>query len=174
MNKSRKQYRRNYYLKNREKDLQKAKLRYIEKRDEIREQHRDYYNRTKKQKLEYEKNKRSTDINFKLTKNLRSRVRVVMRSKKVGKRNKTHELIGCTVSELKDHLESKFLPTMSWENYGKLWHIDHIIPCNSFDLTIEEQQKKCFNYKNLQPLFAVTQIINGIEYIGNTNKGYRL
>ena len=42
---------------------------------------------------------------------------------------------------------------MSWDNYGD-WHIDHIIPCAAFDLTDIEQQKKCFNYKNLQPLWA--------------------
>ena len=60
---------------------------------------------------------------------------------------------------------------MTWDNYGGYWHIDHIIPCCRFDLTKEEEQLKCFHYTNLQPLFAVTQIIDGIEYIGNINKG---
>ncbi len=41
---------------------------------------------------------------------------------------------------------------MSWENHGTLWHIDHIIPCNYFDLSNIEEQKICFNYRNLQPL----------------------
>ena len=59
---------------------------------------------------------------------------------------------------------------MTWENYGKYWHIDHIVPCYYFDLLKEEEQKRCFHYTNLQPLFARTQIINGVEYIGNLNK----
>lgn len=42
---------------------------------------------------------------------------------------------------------------MSWENYGE-WHIDHIVPCSSFDLTDPKQQEDCFNFKNLQPLWG--------------------
>lgn len=43
---------------------------------------------------------------------------------------------------------------MSWENYGiRGWHIDHIKPCASFDLSIIEEQKECFHYTNLQPLW---------------------
>jgi hypothetical protein len=41
---------------------------------------------------------------------------------------------------------------MSWDNYGKIWQIDHILPIELFDLTNQEQQKICFNYSNLQPL----------------------
>ncbi len=46
---------------------------------------------------------------------------------------------------------------MSWENYGK-WHVDHILPCASFDLGKPEEQFKCFNYKNLQPLWATDNL----------------
>ena len=41
---------------------------------------------------------------------------------------------------------------MNWSNHGSYWEIDHIIPCDSFDLTDIEQQKQCFHYTNLQPL----------------------
>ena len=66
---------------------------------------------------------------------------------------KTTNLIGCTVEQLKQHLESHFKVGMFWSNYGK-WHIDHIKPCASFDLSKESEQKKCFHYTNLQPLWA--------------------
>ena len=68
----------------------------------------------------------------------------------------TWELVGCDYETLKQHIEKKWLPNMSWDNYGfgdNKWHIDHILPCSSFDLTLDEQQKKCFHYTNLQPLW---------------------
>lgn len=120
---------------------------------------------------EYFKNKLKTDINRKVRSYLSSRISAALLLKGTRKHKKTRELIGCSIIELRQHLESKFLPTMTWENYGKYWHIDHIIPCSSFDLSTEEEQNKCFHYSNLQPLFAITQIINGIEYIGNISKG---
>ena len=42
---------------------------------------------------------------------------------------------------------------MTWDNYGK-WHVDHIIPVSRFDLTDPEQQKICFHFTNLQPLWG--------------------
>jgi len=67
------------------------------------------------------------------------------------------ELVGCSVEFLIKYLESKFTDGMSWENRGKergKWHIDHIRPCNTFDLTDENEQKRCFHYTNLRPLWA--------------------
>ena len=65
---------------------------------------------------------------------------------------------------LRLHLQSKFKPGMSFSNYGK-WHIDHIIPCSRFDLNKEEEQYKCFNYKNLQPLWAEENKIKSNKFI---------
>ena len=76
------------------------------------------------------------------------------------KSKSTIELLGCSISECKHHLESLFQEKMSWDNYGE-WHIDHIKPCSSFDLTDPEQQAECFHYTNLQPLWAVDNIKKG-------------
>lgn len=66
----------------------------------------------------------------------------------------TEELLGCSFETLRDYLETKFLPGMTWDNHGQFgWHIDHIKPCSAFDLTDPEQQKQCFHYTNLQPLW---------------------
>ena len=62
--------------------------------------------------------------------------------------------LGCSFKEFVIHLESQFKSGMSWENYGK-WHVDHIKPCNTYDLTIAEEQYKCFHYTNLRPLWAI-------------------
>ena len=77
------------------------------------------------------------------------------------------ELIGCSKEELVKHLESKFDSKMSWDNYGRTgWHIDHIKPCACFDLTDIDQQKKCFNYTNLQPLWASDNCSKSAYYNG--------
>jgi len=88
----------------------------------------------------------------KIAMNLRSRVGVALKSNKTNKAAKTEELTGVSFLGLKDYLESKFNSGMSWDNYGE-WHIDHILPCSYFDLSIEENQRICFNYRNLQPLW---------------------
>ena len=67
----------------------------------------------------------------------------------------TARLIGCSIQKLMAHLERQFTPGMSWENYGYSgWHVDHRIPCAAFDLADPEQQRECFHYTNLQPLWA--------------------
>ena len=64
--------------------------------------------------------------------------------------------MGCTTDELVAHLEKQFTPGMTWDNWAyRGWHIDHIRPCASFDLADPEQQRECFHYTNLQPLWAV-------------------
>jgi len=101
--------------------------------------------------------RRKTDPQFKVTANLRNRL--YMTVKKECKSASTLELLGCTVPYLIKHLEKQFTEGMTWDNYGLYgWHIDHILPCDSFDLTDPEQQKKCFHYTNLQPLWAKDNI----------------
>lgn len=72
-------------------------------------------------------------------------------------------MLGCTIQEFKIYLENKFKEGMSWKNRSD-WHIDHIKPCASFDLSKEEEQKKCFHYTNLQPLWARENILKKDKY----------
>ena len=65
---------------------------------------------------------------------------------------------------VKGFLEAKFKEGMTWENHGE-WHIDHIKPCVSFNLLDENEQKKCFHYTNLQPLWASENLSKGCKYI---------
>lgn len=77
----------------------------------------------------------------------------------------TLKLVGCSMEFLRGWLESRFRGGMSWENYGyRGWHIDHIKPCASFDLSVDEQQKLCFHYTNLQPLWASENLKKGSKY----------
>lgn len=60
--------------------------------------------------------------------------------------------LGCDESFLKKWFEFQFTSKMSWENYPSYWHIDHVVPCSSFDLSKEDELKKCFEWKNCRPL----------------------
>jgi len=165
-----KEYRKNYY-KNNPNYNKEYYTSNIEKR---RDYAKKYRKENPKHNQNYVKKRLKTDVNFRLAYNMRHRIIYVLRHSKTTKTSKTTRLLGCNYLELKQYLESKFLPTMSWDNYGTLWHVDHIKPCASFNLADIEEQKQCFHYTNLQPLFATTTIIDGIEYVGNTNKGKKL
>lgn len=80
---------------------------------------------------------------------------------------RTNEYIKFTAEELMTHLESLWLPGMSWENYGKKgWEIDHIKPCASFDMSVPEQVKECWLLSNLQPLWGIDNNKKGAKYGG--------
>jgi hypothetical protein len=101
----------------------------------------------------WQRKKRDTDPQYRIGNRLRSRIWHAIQKGGGRKAFKTVELLGCSIAEVRAHLESKFTDGMTWENVGK-WHIDHIVPCSSFDLTDPEQQKRCNHYTNLQPLWA--------------------
>jgi hypothetical protein len=103
-----------------------------------------------------------TDQNFWIIRLLRTRLKDTLRRKGKSKSATTLKLTGCTAEELSKHLEEHFLPGMTWANRGT-WHIDHIKPCASFDLTKPAQQRKCFHYSNLQPLWGVDNIRKGAK-----------
>jgi hypothetical protein len=79
------------------------------------------------------------------------------------------DLTGCSVHELCIHLESKFKHGMTWENYGE-WHVDHIRPCASFDLLKVDEQRQCFHWTNLQPLWALENLRKSSRWNGSTTR----
>lgn len=112
-----------------------------------RERAKDYYQRWKK------------NPGFMALKRQRDRIRTILKKGESpftgrSKIMKTIELLGCDKDTLIKHLESLFQPGMDWSNIGE-WEIDHIMPCSSFNLTDIEEQKKCFHYTNLQPLWKM-------------------
>lgn len=84
----------------------------------------------------------------------RQRIRKAIRASGAVKSARTLELIGCSIPELKMHLERQFGEGMSWENYGTAWHIDHKKPLAVFDMNNPEHQRSAFHFTNLQPLLA--------------------
>lgn len=118
------------------------------------------------QKIKYHK-----DPNYKIRKNITTRIFIEIKGKV--KKLRTLELLGCSIEECKQHIEKQFLPEFNWKNWGKVWELDHKIGCCNFDLTNLEQQKQCFHYTNLRPIFKTTQIAEQFGYIdqiGNRNR----
>lgn len=100
------------------------------------------------------KQRKREDLQFKLGVNLRGRLGAAVKNN--SKTGSAVQDLGCSIEELKTHLESKFQPGMEWGNWGKgknKWNIDHIMPLAAFDLTNRQHVVLACNYLNLQPLW---------------------
>lgn len=122
--------------------IEKAKI----NRKKWREENRELINKKRKEKYH-------NNPSFKIAANLRKRLSFLLRYRLNKKSEQTLDLLGCKFEDFLLHLSNKFKEGMSFDNYGK-WHIDHIIPCYNFDLSLREEREKCFHYTNLQPLWA--------------------
>jgi len=128
---------------------------------QYRKENRDSINAYKREQLR----RNLKDPLFRLEVNLRKRLRKAVHRIKdsifiESYTQKSRELVGCSLEFLKTYLECKFTEGMSWDNYGE-WHIDHIRPVCSFDLSQDMEIKECFHYTNLQPLWAEDNVKKG-------------
>lgn len=141
------------YVKNKQPYLDRSKKR--RESDPIGT--REYLKQWRRENREYLNQKMvhrlHTDPEFKLKHTLRAQLRKHLRGEK-DNTSTFSKYLGCSVEFLRGYFESKFRDGMAWNNYGKVWHIDHILPCRSFDLTKDEDRHKCFHYSNLQPLLV--------------------
>lgn len=145
-----KKYQKEYHIQNREIKLERS-TKWKEDNPE----------RVRKLTRERSKFRRDTEPEFKLKGNLRHRLNLALKNN--SKSGTTMALVGCTITELWTHLESQFDSNMTRDNYGE-WHVDHIIPCDSFDLSRPEEQLRCFNYRNLQPMWSWDNLSKGNKY----------
>ena len=144
-------YKQKYEQSGRRKEV--SKIRYEENKDEIL-----------KKCIAYNKKKYNTDPYFKVVCCMRSRISKLLKQKNADKYNKFYNYLGCSKQDFILYFQAKFKEVMTWENHGE-WHIDHIKPCASFNLLNEEEQKKCFHYTNLQPLWASENLSKGSKYV---------
>lgn len=169
-----KEYRAQYYIDNRNKELQQAKQYNEEHAEEKRAYEKQYRidNRDKINETHIKQHHRymSTNTEYKIRRNLRNRIRKLLNGSRIN--SSILETLGCSVVELKLYLESKFHinpdtgEAMSWNNWGpKGWHIDHIVPLSAFVLTDTEQFKTATHYTNLQPLWAKANLVKGAKIL---------
>ena len=139
-------------------------------RDTKREYRKNNVDKIRKYRRFYENNKRKTDIEYRLKKNLRLRVWQILNQKN-SSNLRSLKLLGISINKYKIYLEKRFKPGMTWKNYGckrNQWSIDHIMPCSYFDLTDISQQKKCFHYTNTQPLWHIDNIMKKDKILPKT------
>lgn len=171
-----KEYKRRSYAKNREKNCKKNRDHYAAKRHDLafmdrrrKECRKNYYKDIDKSRAAvrrrnkfsqprrnaYKRDRYKNDPRYRFDVFLRSQISNALKDQNAKKNGRTLDLIGCSPETLKRWIESQFSSGMSWDNHASDgWHIDHIRPCASFDLTDPEQQRTCFHYTNLQPLWA--------------------
>tara|TARA_R110000737_G_scaffold1672_1_gene5042 strand:+ start:58 stop:702 length:645 start_codon:yes stop_codon:yes gene_type:complete len=162
-----KKYNKKYCLDNKEKKEQYNKQWRLDNKEKIKQYRLDNKEQMKQWRLNnrekinsYYRNKLKTDPIFRFIKNQRIRMRSILKGEY--KCKSTIKLLGCSAEYCWNHLEQQFKPGMTRDNYG-LWHVDHIIPCASFDISDPEQQKICFHYTNLQPLWAIDNMKKGAK-----------
>lgn len=153
--------------KNKEYLKEKGRIKYLKNRDSILAKNRLtrrlyparyklYHKKAQQRMLERYK----TDPNYKLRRLLSGYIR---RSILKGS-NKTIALLGADIDTVRKYIESKFKHGMCWDNHGPFgWHLDHIKPLASFDLTKEDEQRRCFHYKNLQPMWWRLNLLKGAK-----------
>lgn len=163
-----------FYYNNREEILIKAKKYRKENLESLAIKQKERHQKNKEERNKQNKiwriknrekittqrtNRYKVDLNFKLKKVLRGRIWAVLRG--LNKSKTTQDLLGCSIEELKQHLQSRFTKGMTWNNYGRgadTWQIDHIKACAKFDLSKPSEQQVCFHYTNLQPLWTIDNI----------------
>lgn len=121
------------------------------------------YQKETKQQINNFKKRKKEDPLFKIKYCLRLRVNEVLKRNNITKNHSGLKYLGCTLEKYKEHLENQFTENMSWDNHGKIWEIDHILPLN-----LIQKPKDCykfFNYKNTQPLLKSENRIKGCKTI---------
>lgn len=164
-------YRKRYWEENKEREKLTLKLwkesnsdKYIRSKRESDKKYRERNldkTRLYRQNNKFERNLREreryyNDISYNIKIKLRASFRQAFNLQGLSKKERVLKYIGCSLDELKKHLEKKFRQGMNWDNNtNEGWHIDHILPVSSFDHSNEEQIGKCWHYSNLQPLWAM-------------------
>ena len=156
-----------YWEKNKDR-LSVASKQYREKnRENIKIKAKQYREKNRENYNKYYRERRKKDFLFKLQGNLRSLTASAFKNKGYTKKTKTQNILGVDWLTVKAHIERQFTKGMSWDNSGD-WHIDHIIPLASANT--EERLKKLCHYSNLQPLWAVDNLIKSAKINGQQNR----
>jgi hypothetical protein len=184
--KAQKEQSRAYYQANKEKILKRHKVWKEENRDYLKDYHKNYvienkehkraydeaYRQANKEKIReknrsYQKRRRANDPAYNLKCNVSTHVYVALKNQGSTKGGSTFSALPYTPSDLVEHLEKQFDETMTWDNYGSYWDVDHIHPQSLLPYTSLEDEnfQKCWALNNLQPLEKMANIRKGNKVV---------
>jgi hypothetical protein len=149
-----------YYDEHKEEMIQKSKGWIANNKERAKERNR------VSSKLKYQ-----TDVQWKIAHNLRSRLRTAI--KKNFKAGSAVKDLGCLIPVFMEYIKKMFYDGMTWENWGEIWHLDHITPLWKFDLTNPEQFKQAVHYTNYQPLTIADHLNKTAKEAKELSKIYR-
>lgn len=174
-------YNRQYAQDNKESIAERRTKLYEETKELKREYNRSYYSanaerlkkeskvyrETNKEKCSamaknYRRNRKTVDPVYALTLKIRSNINVKIWSNGYTKKSRTHEILGCSYSDFKSHIENKFSPGMDWSNHGE-WHLDHIVPVATAET--EDDLIRLNHHTNFQPLWAIENLKKGAKNV---------
>lgn len=147
------------------KSQTRKEITYEEVREKKREEYRRFSEKNPRKIKEYQKSaapkrlkqvkeREQKDLDFKFRRRLRHRINLALKGQ--SRETSSLQLLGCSMSFFRNWIEKNFEQGMNWENYGygkNKWNLDHNIPCSSFDLNSTEQQKICFHWSNIFPMW---------------------
>jgi hypothetical protein len=146
---------KNYYLLHRDSIMDRVKQYSIDNADSIRQKNKEYFQLNKERWNQYGKNRAKIDPVYRMKVQMRKLLIKALNGQ--SKSKTTEQIIGCTYTELKDHIESQFEAWMTWENKGLYngdfnygWDVDHIVPLAS--AKSPEDILYLNHYTNLRPL----------------------
>lgn len=158
-----------YQLKNQIRLSEYHKEWQKDNREKLNSYHKEWreknIDRHRERKRNYERYKKATDPLYKLISNFRTAIYIVLKENNLQKYGHYFDTLGYTPEQLIEHLEKQFHNGMTWENYGE-WHIDHIKPISSFifESSEDEEFKRCWSLKNLQPMWGGENIKKGNKF----------
>ena len=126
-------------------------------KDKVAENQKQWAKKNPQRMTSFRKNsrkKRMLDPINRIIHNMRKRISKALKTRS----DSTVDLIGCSSNQLRKHIQSQFIGCMTWDNYGKAWHIDHIVPASYFDSSQRQERLRCNHFSNLRPLWAKTNI----------------
>jgi hypothetical protein len=159
---------RKSYLKNKKERNNKVLQWHNSNKEKCKLISKNYYEKNKRtlinKSAKYRKERLNADPLFKISSSIRTRLGIAIKQKAWNKNNTFKQYIGCSLEELKKHIETQFQPGMNWSNHGRDgWHLDHIIPLSS--ARNEEELYKLNHYSNLQPLWAKDNLRKSDNYV---------
>lgn len=171
-----KEYLKKRYLDKKESELEKSKIRYESNKEEIKKRNSEYAKnnreRINKRAIEYRNEVLKKDPLYFIKNRISSAIRRILKSKGLTKNfsinSQWNEIIGCSVSQLREYIESQFVDGMQWES-RELWHVDHIIP-----LSFAKDEKEIImlsHYSNLRPMWSRDNILKS-DKIDEDNELY--